>query len=800
MKNKIIVFLIIFFQFFVLADANEVTLKATEIQTEEQGNIIIGIGDAEAKTQNGIEIYANKFTYNKGKKILIANGDVTVINKIKNIKIRSETIQYEEINQKITSYDLTKINLNEKYFIQTRNIQYHHLDGELFTDFLTEATDIFNNKITLQKFKYSIKDESIKGKNIEIIDNKNNKYFFEDGILKLKKNLLLGKDLTLYFNSNSFNVAEGQPRLKGNTVYKYNDKTLIEKGVFTTCKKNDKCPPWVITSKQVIHDQNKKEISYKNAWLKIYDVPVFYFPKFFHPDPSVKRRSGFLKPKFGDSKSLGASINLPYFYAISDSSDLTFKPRIFGTDEFLLQSEYRKVTKSSSHILDFSINESDADKNKGTKTHFFSKSYFVLDMPDIDESYINLEIQRTSSDNYLKLYSLDTEDSIVSEVGVLESVFEFAAMKNDFWLDLTFESYETLGKLSGDRYEFVYPNYTLNKIIDLEKSFVENLEFTSSGNQKTHSTNTHEAVQINDFLINSPLNISINGFENKLQALIKNVNSKGTNSSKYKEKTQSEILTMLIYNMSYPMQKFNEKYLESLIPKLSIRYSPNDTKNVKNNIRYLDKSNIFTLNRMGDSESIEGGSTLTLGLDYEKQNSDNNKILGFNVAGVLRDEKNNNLSTTSTLGQKQSDIVGGFYYSPINNLSFDYDFSLNNKLDTTNLHDLNISLSANNFVTTFNFYEQNNKIGNNSYFGNEIKYLLDESNSLAFSTRKNKKNNLTEYYNLIYEYKNDCLVASIKYNKEYYESNNIKPFEQLFFNITLIPLGSTQTDNIIKQK
>ncbi len=800
MKNKIIVFLIIFFQFFVLADANEVILKATEIQTEEQGNIIIGIGDAEAKTQNGIEIYANKFTYNKDKKILIANGDVTVINKIKNIKIRSETIQYEEINQKITSYDLTKINLNEKYFIQTRNIQYHHLDGELFTDFLTEATDIFNNKITLQKFKYSIKDESIKGKNIEIIDNKNNKYFFEDGILKLKKNLLLGKDLTLYFNSNSFNVAEGQPRLKGNAVYKYNNKTLIEKGVFTTCKKNDKCPPWVITSKQVIHDQNKKEISYKNAWLKIYDVPVFYFPKFFHPDPSVKRRSGFLKPKFGDSKSLGASINLPYFYAISDSSDLTFKPRIFGTDEFLLQSEYRKVTKSSSHILDFSINESDADKNKGTKTHFFSKSYFVLDMPDIDESYINLEIQRTSSDNYLKLYSLDTEDSIVSEVGVLESVFEFAAMKNDFWLDLTFESYETLGKLSGDRYEFVYPNYTLNKIIDLEKSFVENLEFTSSGNQKTHSTNTHEAVQINDFLINSPLNISINGFENKLQALIKNVNSKGTNSSKYKEKTQSEILTMLIYNMSYPMQKFNEKYLESLIPKLSIRYSPNDTKNVKNNIRYLDKSNIFSLNRMGDIESIEGGSTLTLGLDYEKQNSDNNKILGFNVAGVLRDEKNNNLSTTSTLGQKQSDIVGGFYYSPINNLSFDYDFSLNNKLDTANLHDLNISLSANNFVSTFNFYEQNNKIGNNSYIGNEIKYLLDESNSFAFSTRKNKKNNLTEYYNLIYEYKNDCLVASIKYNKEYYESNNIKPFEQLFFNITLIPLGSTQTDNIIKQK
>ena len=111
-----------------------------------------------------------------------------------------------------------------------------------------------------------------------------------------------------------------------------------------------------------------------------------------------------------------------------------------------------------------------------------------------------------------------------------------------------------------------------------------------------------------------------------------------------------------------------------------------------------------------------------------------------------------------------------------------------------------MEIQTNNFVTIFNFYEENNRIGNTSYFGNEIKYLLDEENSFSFSTRRNKKNDLTEYYNLIYEYKNDCLVASIKYNKEYYDSASIKPFEQLFFNITLIPLGTTQSDNIIKEK
>ena len=37
----------------------------------------------------------------------------------------------------------------------------------------------------------------------------------------------------------------------------------------------------------------KKIINYKHAWLEIYDKPIIYFPKFFHPDPTVKRQSGF---------------------------------------------------------------------------------------------------------------------------------------------------------------------------------------------------------------------------------------------------------------------------------------------------------------------------------------------------------------------------------------------------------------------------------------------------------------------------------------------------------------------------
>ena len=43
--------------------------------------------------------------------------------------------------------------------------------------------------------------------------------------------------------------------------------------------------------KKIRHDKEKEIISYSDAKLKIYDIPIFYFPKFFHPDPTVKRKS-----------------------------------------------------------------------------------------------------------------------------------------------------------------------------------------------------------------------------------------------------------------------------------------------------------------------------------------------------------------------------------------------------------------------------------------------------------------------------------------------------------------------------
>ena len=77
--------------------------------------------------------------------------------------------------------------------------------------------------------------------------------------------------------------------------------------------------------------------------------------------------------------------------------------------------------------------------------------------------------------------------------------------------------------------------------------------------------------------------------------------------------------------------------------------------------------------------------------------------------------------------------------------------------------------------------QEDEEVGSENHYSNEMKLILNNSNSLKYRTRRNKKTDLTEYYNLIYEYKNDCLTAAIQYNKDYYSDKDLKPNEEIFF-------------------
>ena len=77
-----------------------------------------------------------------------------------------------------------------------------------------------------------------------------------------------------------------------------------------------------MSAELIQHDKKNKIINYKNAFLSIYDIPVMYFPRFFHPDPTVKRKSGFLIPSIKNSSS--DNYLSVHIFAIANNKDATF--------------------------------------------------------------------------------------------------------------------------------------------------------------------------------------------------------------------------------------------------------------------------------------------------------------------------------------------------------------------------------------------------------------------------------------------------------------------------------------------
>ena len=132
-----------------------------------------------------------------------------------------------------------------------------------------------------------------------------------------------------------------------NTINVKGDQTTFTKSNFTMCnyRKNDRCPPWELKAGKMTHDKIKKTMFYDNVVIKVYDIPIFYLPKLSHPDPTVKRRSGFLIPSYNDTKNLGSSISVPYFWAIAEDRDLTINSKLFATEHPLFLGEFKQVFK-----------------------------------------------------------------------------------------------------------------------------------------------------------------------------------------------------------------------------------------------------------------------------------------------------------------------------------------------------------------------------------------------------------------------------------------------------------------------
>ena len=93
----------------------------------------------------------------------------------------------------------------------------------------------------------------------------------------------------------------------------------------------------------------------------------------------------------------------------------------------------------------------------------------------------------------------------------------------------------------------------------------------------------------------------------------------------------------------------------------------------------------------------------------------------------------------------------------------------------------------------FNYLQEKNHIGNNDYFKTKLNFNYSEKSMFSFETKRNLITDSSEFYNLSYEYMNDCLRAGLVYRREFYNDSELEAENSLFFKITLTPFGGIDT-------
>ncbi|MCW5693386.1 MAG: LPS-assembly protein LptD [Pseudolabrys sp.] len=133
-------------------------------------------------------------------------------------------------------------------------------------------------------------------------------------------------------------AAARADRTKGNY-------TVFHNGVYTACepcKDNPKKPPlWQVKAARIIHDQGEKMIYFEDAKIEFFGMPMMYLPYFSAPDPTVKRKTGFLMPSVSTSSKYGTAVEIPYYWALAPNYDLTLAPMMTTKQGLLMEGEFR---------------------------------------------------------------------------------------------------------------------------------------------------------------------------------------------------------------------------------------------------------------------------------------------------------------------------------------------------------------------------------------------------------------------------------------------------------------------------
>ncbi len=555
--------------------------------------------------------------------------------------------------------------------------------------------------------------------NVSVFDGQGGQTFYADDVE-------LTGDLADGVATNFKALLGERTRLTGSSVVRrstgLND---LNNAAFTPCavctdKGNPKRPTWAVKAFRVTQDKNDQVIRFRNALVEVMGVPVLYTPYFQFPDPEVKRKSGFLTPRFGTSSRVGFEAELPYYWAISDYQDATFSPRVFTELGTLVKGEYRVRRHNSGAVIQAGFIDAgnlpddeqaaiDAGRFEvpNTRWHLFAGAFY--DLPN--EWRASVDLDMASDQTYLRTYDIQPDGELRETLDILqpdrlENQISFTQRKDNKFTDISALIFQTLRQnedrgfmanaLPRIRHErrfdvdgaggeltfggdFLHLNRNdgldttrLSASATYEKSYI-----TGNGQRfRSFAQLRADSYHYNDANLGiQACNVDDPNFATCRLALPRDAVDEDGNF------TTARLLPTAGVEWSYPLAKFTQNATFVIEPRIQAVVSPtedyrDDVYNEDSQFFLFDTATLFDWNKATGLDLWEDGQRLNIGLAGSAVFNNGLTIKG-EIGQQFRADTSDSFIANSGLGDTASDVVGrldidfGRYLRMTNNFRID---------------------------------------------------------------------------------------------------------------------------------
>ena len=741
---------------------------------------LFNFNDLKAQQKNIYTFSANKLTYSQDDNIIEATGNVVAKNQ-EGKQISSDKIIYNKKTQQLSTFG------NSKF------------------------TDDKGGTLFAESFEYNLEKKIISAeKKVKFIDKEKNTYYFSKLNADDKFDEIIGFDINADLNKQNLKSGDKfnefiEPRFSGKSASIKNNITIVKDARFTTCKKTnetDGCAYWNLNAGELIHDKEQKKITYKNASLDLNNVPVLYLPYFAHPDPTVKRESGFLPPTLANlGGDIGSTIKIPYFYPVSQSADFTVSPVYYFKEHPLLLGEYREKFKNGDISLEGGFTqgykEVTTTKTDGSRHHLYGNLNLIFSDKILDQTILNAKVQQVNNPTYLRVNKINSTNDGFKKNLIKEddtkltneiNLNSFGKTEN---LNIKAATYRDISVTkNSDQYSYLLPELSYSKYNLFNDN---NLSLNSIFKSQNTNTNQNKSTFINnlDYSTQDFYNNNL-GIGYKFLTKINNINY----YSDYKTPNQnlnSQINPVVGFDTSLPFAKINKDTEQYIIPRILTRYAPGKMTNATTNDTTLNTDNIFSMNRMNSDELIEKDLSFNLGADWiwqeKKTNNKEAEKATISVGQVLKLNKDLDMPTKSSLQKSNSDIVSKINYLSPKNFDVTLKSTFDNQLNHVYYNDFTFKKNFTSSEVNFNFYEKNSHIGNERYAKANVTSYITDSTKLKIESDRNLKTDLTNSHKLGIENENECIRYGFYLQKNYSSDKDLKPATSVYFGVTLLPFG-----------